>query len=47
MDYSKVRAVCIGKQTKAEADGHGMVTYVSDKATLGSLVSRLEEVCSQ
>lgn len=47
MDHSKVRAVCIGKQTKAEADLHGMNTYVSDKATLESLVSKLEEVINK
>ncbi|MBE6042351.1 MAG: uroporphyrinogen-III C-methyltransferase, partial [Clostridiales bacterium] len=47
MDHSKVRAVCIGKQTRAEADSHGMETYVSDKATLVSLVSRLEDVCGK
>lgn len=47
MDHGKVRAVCIGKQTRAEADKHGMKTYVSDKATLESLVRKLEEVVNQ
>lgn len=41
MDFHKVRAVCIGKQTAEEAKRHGMRTAVSKEATLESLVSRL------
>ena len=37
-DFTKVRAVCIGRQTAAEAEGHGMAVYVSERATLESLV---------
>lgn len=44
MDYSKVRAVCIGEKTAAEAASHGMKVYVSDEATLESLASKLEEI---
>ena len=38
MDFKMVRAVCIGKQTKAAAESYGMQTFVSEKATLESLV---------
>ena len=44
MNYRKVRAVCIGKQTAAEAGKHGMKVAVSDEATLESLCAKLEEV---
>lgn len=42
LDYTKVKAACIGKQTKAAADAYGMQTYMSEKATIDSLV---ELVC--
>lgn len=38
LDYSVVNAACIGKQTKAAADSYGMKTFMSDKATMDSLV---------
>lgn len=38
LDYSVVNAACIGKQTKTEADSYGMKTFMSDKATMDSLV---------
>ena len=38
LDYSKVHAACIGKQTKAAADAYGMITYMSEKATIDSLI---------
>jgi uroporphyrinogen III methyltransferase/synthase len=44
MNFRKVRAVCIGKQTAAEAKRCGMGVCVSDKATLESLCAKLEEV---
>lgn len=37
LDYSKVKAACIGKQTKECADSYGMKTYVADRATIDSL----------
>ncbi|MBR0399744.1 MAG: hydroxymethylbilane synthase [Mogibacterium sp.] len=43
MDMSCVNAVCIGRQTAAEASKHGMRVYISAEATLESLVQRLEE----
>ncbi len=42
LDYSLVKAACIGKQTKAAADAYGMQTFVSEKATIDSLI---ELVC--
>ena len=38
LDYSLVRAACIGKQTKKCADSYGMQTQMSDEATIDSLV---------
>ncbi len=46
LDYTKVTAACIGKQTKAAADSYGMETYMAEKATIDSvleLVIRLKE----
>ena len=46
LDYTKVTAACIGKQTKAAADFYGMKTYMAEKATIDSvleLVIRLKE----
>ena len=39
LDFSKVKAVCIGRQTKAAADALGMETYMAEKATMDSVVS--------
>lgn len=44
MDYTKFVAACIGKQTKATADAYGMQTYMSQKATIESLVELVEEL---
>ena len=38
MDFTKVNAVCIGKQTEAAAKGYGMKTWTASKATLKDLV---------
>ena len=43
VDFARVNAVCIGRQTAAEAQKRGMRTWVSEKATLEALVARLEE----
>ena len=43
LDLSGVRAVCIGKQTKAAADGYGMKTSMAEKATLDSVVEAVIE----
>ena len=46
-ELSCVKAVCIGRQTAAEAEKHGMQVFVSEQATLESLVSRIEEIGAQ
>ena len=38
LDYSRVTAACIGKQTRAAAAAVGMKTYMSDKASIDSVV---------
>ena len=47
VDFAKVNAVCIGKQTAAEARKRGMRTWVSERATLESLVKRVEEAADE
>lgn len=44
LDYSLVNAVCIGEQTKAEAQKYNMKTWMSPKATIDSLVETIEEL---
>ena len=38
VDFTKVNAVCIGRQTAAEAQKRGMRTWIAEKATLEALV---------
>lgn len=42
IDYSKIKAACIGKQTKAYADSLGMRTFMAKKATMDDLVDLVE-----
>jgi len=44
MDYSKVNAVCIGKQTADEAKKYNMKTFVSKKASVDSIIDLLIEM---
>lgn len=44
LDYGKVRAACIGKQTKAAADSYGMETYMAKKATIDSVLDLVVEL---
>ena len=44
LDYTKVKAACIGKQTKAAADVYGMHTRMAKKATIESLIELVEEM---
>lgn len=39
MDYTKVKAVCIGEQTALEAKKYGMQTYIAEKASIDSMVA--------
>ena len=43
-DYSGVTAACIGKQTKAAADSYGMQTYMSEQATIDSLIELVVKI---
>ena len=43
-DYTKVRAVCIGEQTAAEAAKHGMQIRVSDQASMDAMVEKIVEL---
>lgn len=47
LDYSKVTALCIGKQTKQAADALGMKTYMAKKATIDALVDLAVSVYPQ
>ncbi len=47
LDYTKVRAACIGRQTKAAADAYGMETYMAKKADIDSLVELVETIKEQ
>jgi len=44
-DFSKIKAVCIGERTAAAAVSYGMVAYVSDQATMESIVNKIRELC--
>ena len=46
-DFTKVRAVCIGKQTEAEAAKLGMRTWTAERATLDSLTEKLEQAAAE
>ncbi|MFR4894757.1 MAG: uroporphyrinogen-III synthase [Blautia hansenii] len=39
LDYTKVRAACIGRQTQAEAADLGMETYMAREASIDSLLT--------
>lgn len=44
IEFSSMKAICIGKKTKEAADQLGMITYVSKEAAMDSMVERLKEV---
>jgi len=44
LDYTKVTAACIGKQTAAEAKGYGMQCYMAKTASMDSLVELIVEL---
>jgi uroporphyrinogen III methyltransferase/synthase len=41
MDFSKVQAVCIGRETAAEAEKYNMHTYIAEESTIESLVEAI------
>ncbi len=46
-DFTKVTAICIGKQTKARADALGMKTIMSEKATMDSVIEKITEKAAE
>lgn len=42
-DYSKVKGLCIGHQTAAEAHRYGINAVISDEATIDSMIKKLLE----
>ncbi len=44
LDYKKVTAACIGRQTKAAADAYGMKTHMAEKATIESLIALVVQI---
>ena len=44
LDYSKVDAVCIGKQTAAKAKKAGMKTHIAKEAAITSMIQLIEEL---
>lgn len=44
LDYTKVKAACIGKQTKAAADAYGMETYMAKRADMDALTELVVEM---
>ena len=47
LDYSKVQAACIGRQTAAAASALGMQIHVSKEASMDSLVELICEVAAE
>lgn len=47
IEYDKVRAICIGRQTKEAADKLGMQTWMAEQATIDSLIAKLIQVHEQ
>jgi len=45
MDLSKTKAVCIGDRTANTAKSYGMKVYISDQATVDSMVNKIKELC--
>lgn len=47
LDFSKVCAACIGRQTRAAAEELGMKTRMSEKATIDSLTDCVVKLCKE
>ncbi|MCD8045053.1 MAG: uroporphyrinogen-III C-methyltransferase [Clostridiales bacterium] len=47
INYSMLKAVCIGKQTQQEADALGMTTWVAEQACIDSLIDCLTFIHEQ
>lgn len=46
-DLSKIKAICIGRQTRAAADAQGMETRMSERATLDALVDAVVKCAAE
>lgn len=44
MDFSRIKAVCIGRQTAETAGKYGMQCYISNKALIDSIVELIERM---
>jgi uroporphyrinogen III methyltransferase/synthase len=42
VDYSKIKAVCIGQQTADAASSYGMQIMISDEASMDSMIELIE-----
>lgn len=47
LDYTKVKAICIGKHTESAAHNYNMKTYISDNATEESIISLILKLYSK
>lgn len=47
LDFSRVKAVCIGKKTKEAADALGMETYMAQIPSMDSVVDKVCELCKK
>ena len=43
--FTSASTVCIGKQTKQAADELGMQSWMSEKATMDSVLDKVKELC--
>ena len=44
LDYTKITAVCIGRQTKEQAEKYGMKAYAAKEAAMDSVVDKVVEI---
>ena len=44
IDFSGIRAVCIGRQTAETAEKYGMECYIAEKADIDSMIEQIERV---
>jgi hypothetical protein len=47
VDFQKIKAICIGERTAATAQSYGMEIFISEKATIDSLITKVEEVMKE
>ena len=44
VDLRKIKAICIGERTAATARSYGMEAFISEEATIDSMIVKAEEV---